>query len=77
MKSEWLQLLKDFPTRFMIGSDNFIAAASFHGSGVGATLASRIPITRELVPAFLTALPADLARKIAADNAIALYKLRN
>ena len=77
IKPEWLQLLKDFPTRFVIGSDNFIAAASFHGTGTGAMLASRVPITRELVPAFLNALPADLARNIASDNAIALYKLRN
>ncbi len=75
-KPEWLCLLKDFPNRFVIGSDNFIASASFHGRGTAAVLAKKIPPTRELSPVFLNSLPPDLARKIASENAIALYKLK-
>jgi hypothetical protein len=39
-------------------------------------LAKKIPPTRELSPVFLNSLPPDLARKIASENAIALYKLK-
>lgn len=65
-----------FPGRFVIGGDNFIASATFQGSGTAAKLSSRAPASRQLTPAFLNALPPELARKIAVDNAVALYKLK-
>jgi len=77
LKPEWLSLLKDFPDRFMIGSDNFIASASFKGSGTAASLASKVPATRKLTPVFLNNLPADLARKVAFENAVTVYKLKH
>ena len=75
LKPAWLQLLKEFPARFVIGSDNFIATPTFHGGGTAGLLSSRTPMTRVWTPAFLNALPPDLARKIAVDNAVAIYKL--
>jgi len=77
IKPEWLQLLQDFPTRFVIGSDNFIAAPSFQGGNTANLLVQRVPVTREWIPIFLRNLPPDLACKIATDNALALYKLRS
>ena len=77
IKPEWLQLLKDFPTRFVIGSDQFFASDSFSGSNLGASLAARAPLTRQLTPALLGALPPDLAKKVGSENAIAIYKLKN
>ena len=76
IKPEWLSLLKDFPDRFLVGSDNFIASASFRGSGTAALLANRIPLTREFTPVFLKALPPDLAHKISFENAMSLYRLK-
>ncbi len=76
IRPEWLRLLEDFPGRFVIGGDNFIASATFQGSGTAAKLSSRAPASRQLTPAFLNALPPELARKIAVDNAVALYKLK-
>ena len=75
LKPDWYRLFKDFPTRFMIGGDNFFASASFKGSGTAAELAKRVPITRTTTPALLKALPAELARKLAYENAVAFYKL--
>ena len=75
IKPEWYRLFKDFPTRFVIGGDNFFASASFKGSGTAAELAKRVPITRKSTPALLKALPAELSRKLAYENAVALYKL--
>jgi predicted TIM-barrel fold metal-dependent hydrolase len=76
LKPEWLRLLKDFPNRFVIGSDNFFAPPSFQGKGTGAILAQRVPLSRKLAPVFLRELPPDVAQKIATENAIAIYKLR-
>ncbi len=75
IKPEWYRLFKDFPTRFVIGGDNFIASASFKGSGTAAELAKRVPMTRQTTPALLNALPAELSHKLAYENAVALYKL--
>ncbi len=76
IRPEWLSLFQDFPTRFVIGSDNFIPSANFQGQGMMSTLTSKIPATREIIPKFLNALPPDLARKIGIENAVALYKLK-
>lgn len=76
IKPEWLRLLEDFPDRFVVGGDNFIASPAFQGSGTAARLSSRTPASRHLTPVFLNALPPELARKIAVENAVAIYKLK-
>jgi hypothetical protein len=76
IRPEWLKLFQDFPTRFVIGSDNFFAPESLQGQGPAAELTSRTPATRKFTPMLLNALPPDLARKIASDNAVALYKFK-
>jgi hypothetical protein len=75
VKPDWLQLFKDFPSRFMIGDDGFIMPVSSHGTGLGSQLASKVPMSRTNARVFLNALPADLAQKIAVDNATVFYKL--
>ena len=76
LKPEWLKLLEDFSGRFLIGGDNFMASAAFQGTGTAAELAKKVPVTRELTPVLLGALPAELARKVAFENAVSLYKLK-
>jgi hypothetical protein len=76
IKPDWLQLLEDFSNRFVIGRDNFIASPTFRGDSTAGLLSSTTPMTREWTLAFLNALPPDLARKIASENAITLYKLQ-
>lgn len=77
IRPEWLGLLQDFPTRFVIGTDQFFADSARQGTGPVAELTAKTPKSRENAPVFLQALPPDLARKIASENAIALYKLKN
>ena len=76
LRLSWLKLFQDYPSRFVIGSDNFIASSAFQGQGVAATLAKNVPVTRELIPVFLSTLPPELAQKIASENAMSLYKLK-
>lgn len=67
LKPEWLALLRDFPDRFVLGSDFFHAAGS----------AQRGPDEQGLenFQALLRQLPPDLAEAIAHGNAEKLYHL--
>ena len=73
IKPDWLSLFQDFPTRFLLGLDRFIAP-----SGSDNQLSKEACKTESVLPTqkFLNALPPDVARKIAYENAIALYKLK-
>lgn len=67
VRKEWLALLRDFPDRFVIGSDQMHQSPSVHGR----------PRMHELdgPAALLAKLPADLARKIGRENAERIYRL--
>jgi predicted TIM-barrel fold metal-dependent hydrolase len=73
----WRRLLGDFPDRFVIGADQFIASPRVQGSGPGLMFAQVAPRVRERTRTFLEALPGDLARRIAHENATRLYRLRD
>ncbi|MCC7016190.1 MAG: amidohydrolase family protein [Rhodospirillales bacterium] len=57
----WLALLREFPDRFMVGSDQF------HDEGEKRLARAR---------AFADALPADLAGRIVRENALRVYRLK-
>ncbi|OGV52834.1 MAG: hypothetical protein A2X49_09320 [Lentisphaerae bacterium GWF2_52_8] len=76
LRPDWLQLLQDFPTRFVIGDDQFLCPADAR-DGIGASLSGKAPLCRNLTNVFLNALPSELARKIASENAMTLYKLKS
>lgn len=67
LKPEWLALLRDFPDRFMLGSDQFHPAYP----GARRTPAEGYDNLRRLVEQ----LPPELARAIASENAERLYGL--
>lgn len=75
IQPDWLQLFKDFPARFVIGDDEFFIAPSSPGKSVGAQLGSKKPASLKNAQRFLNALPADVARMIAIENAAAIYGL--
>ncbi|MCX7010025.1 MAG: amidohydrolase family protein [Kiritimatiellaeota bacterium] len=79
IKPDWLKLFQDFPTRFLLGLDRFIAPSDAKGDGGGLQLAKSACTPEFALPTqtFLNALPPDLARKIACENASALFKLKN
>lgn len=73
----WMRLLRDFSDRFVIGGDQFFAAPSIRGTGPGVLFSQRAPIVRERTRRFLAALPPELYRKIAVENATRLYRLKD
>lgn len=66
IKNEWLDLFKEFPDRFMIGSDEFFAPA---------TASRRAPQSFEETWRIIDQLPDDLAKNIARNNAVRIYNL--
>ena len=67
LKSQWVALVRDFPDRFMLGSDAFYAR---EGIARGSSEAGMNNL-RSLV----SQLPEDVALKVASENAIRLYRL--
>jgi len=70
IKPEWLTLLKDYPDRFVIGSDFFYSLAS--------SSSNREQTEQQLqrIGQLLDQLPIELAKKIAYQNAESLFKLK-
>lgn len=60
LKPGWLALLSEFPDRFLIGSDQFYDSGPEHVA---------------LVRQFVDALPPDIARQVANENARRIYRL--
>jgi hypothetical protein len=62
VRQEWLDLIEDYPDRFVMGSDTF-----WGGGEAGPS--------QTLVASFLTQLPGDVAQMVACRNVVAIYKL--
>jgi hypothetical protein len=71
VNANWLSLLKRFPDRFTIGSDNFYADPE--GSGAIAEFSRNAEPRLRATATFLSLLPAYLAQKIGRDNAVRIY----
>lgn len=65
----WVALLRDFPDRFVIGTDSFFVAGKYADPD---TVAGK---QRRAVRTLLNSLPPPLARRIGYENAERLYKL--
>jgi hypothetical protein len=63
---DWLQLITDYPDRFLIGSDQFFIAPC----ATCQTADSLTPTLR-----WLSALPPEIAQKIALENPRRIYKI--
>ncbi len=68
IKEEWIALIKKYPDRFVIGSDQFYLTPKMR-SRIG-------PPSVGSTNSFFTALPPDLAQKVGYTNAIKLFKLK-
>jgi len=66
LKQEWLELLREFPDRFLIGMDMFYVPPQSKPIG---------PSRLEPVKRFISSLPADLAYKICQENPRKVFKL--
>ncbi|MBI3679839.1 MAG: amidohydrolase family protein [Acidobacteria bacterium] len=63
LRAAWLDLIRSFPERFVLGSDTFMARPGFE-EGLKRT------------GSLLGGLPPELARKVGQENAIRIYRLR-
>ncbi len=66
LKPLWLSLFKEFPARFLIGSDEIIKPANDHPSA--GSIQSTISLLEQLPP--------GLKKQIGSQNAYALYKIK-
>lgn len=74
IKKDWLRLFEDFSDRFVIGTDQIF---SMKGAGsLSKQHEKQRGIVRKQTNRFLSYLPPKLARKIAYENAIQIYKIR-
>ena len=69
INEEWLAVIKEFPDRFVVGSDSFFAELGARGRAPGGMTQFRGPH----IAFFLRKLPPELAQKIGTDNVIAIY----
>jgi hypothetical protein len=75
VNEEWVAVLRDFPDRFVLGSDTMIVATHYTGPQTPRLFASRGIGQRHGIRRLLAVLPPDLARRIGYENAERLYKL--
>ena len=68
-KDEWLALFREFPDRFVMGSENFVGESSARSGPPGGLTNDNTSVSRD----FLEALPKDLAERIAYRNALRIY----
>jgi Amidohydrolase len=76
VNEEWVAVLRDFPDRFVLGSDTMIVATRYTGPPTPRLFAHRSEAQRRGIRRLLSALPPDVARQIGYENAERLYKLR-
>ncbi|MBM3359803.1 MAG: hypothetical protein FJY54_19120 [Betaproteobacteria bacterium] len=75
VSGEWIAVLRDFPARFVLGSDTMIVAARYTGPNTPRLFANRGEGQRRAIRQLLSVLPPDLARRIGYENAERLYRL--
>ncbi|MDP1537214.1 MAG: hypothetical protein Q8L95_08535 [Burkholderiales bacterium] len=75
INDDWIAVLRDFPDRFVIGSDSFVVAKAYTGAEAPRIFEQRSEIQRRGIRRLLSHLPADLARRVGYENAERLYRL--
>lgn len=76
INSEWIEVLRDFPERFVIGSDTFVVPSRYTGAEAPRLFASRADVQLRGIRRLLSHLPTDVARRIGSENAERLYRLK-
>lgn len=76
INQEWIAVLRDFPDRFVIGSDTFVVPTRYTGPEAPRIFAGRAEVQLRGIRRLLSHLPADLARRIGYENAERIYRLK-
>jgi hypothetical protein len=75
INNDWIDVLKEFPDRFVIGTDSFVVTSGYTGPNAPRIFEQRSWMQREGVKKVLYYLDSDLARKIGYENAMRIYNL--
>lgn len=75
INQEWINVLKNFPDRFVLGTDSFVTTPDYSGPEGPKVFEQRSEMQREGVNQVLSYLDDNLARKIGRENAIKIYNL--
>lgn len=75
INDDWIDVLKEFPDRFVMGTDTFVITEGYTGPNGPRILSGKTWVQREGANEVLDYLDEDLANKIAYANAIRIYKL--
>lgn len=75
INDNWIAVVRDFPDRFVIGSDSFVVAKAYTGAEAPRVFGQRSEIQRRGIRRLLSYLPEDLAKRVGYENAIRLYRL--
>ena len=67
LRPEWLEVIKKYPDRFMIGSDQFY---------ISPMIKAKLPPSADDTISVLAKLPKDIADKIASGNALKVFNLK-
>lgn len=73
--NKWIAVLRDFPDRFVIGSDSMVVASNYTGADAPRIFEQRSGKQRGGIRRLLSHLPDDLARRIGYENAQRIYRL--
>lgn len=76
INDDWIDVLKAFPDRFVIGSDTFVVPTRYTGPEAPRIFAARAHVQMNGIRRLLAHLPAELARKIGHENAQRIYGLK-
>lgn len=76
INDNWIEILRQFPDRFVMGTDSFVITPGYSGPNGPRVFAERTRIQRRGVNEVLSYIDADLARKIGRENAIRIYHLQ-
>jgi predicted TIM-barrel fold metal-dependent hydrolase len=75
INDDWIVVLREFPDRFVIGTDSFVVTSGYTGPNALRIFEQRSWMQREGVKKVLSYLDKDRARKIGYQNAKRIYNL--
>ena len=76
VNTAWIAVLRDFPDRFVLGSDTMIVATHYTSPQTPRLFAHGGAGQRRGIRRLLSVLPPDVARRIGYENVERIYKLR-
>jgi predicted TIM-barrel fold metal-dependent hydrolase len=76
VNEKWVAVLRDFPDRFVLGSDTMIVATHYTGPQTPRLFAPQAEGQRRGIRRLLSVLPPEVASRIGYENAERLYTLR-